>query len=334
VSKQKTTPPRKTAPARKRRARRQQHDIEELQRQAEAYAANALADRTRAVYEEQWAAFSTWCFDHGRVELPATPDTISAYLTARAQLGCSVPTMAIELSAIAYYHHQDGHPKPLGHPVVGNTWAGIRRRLGKPPTQKAPATTALIRKMVAALPPGLMGVRDRALLTLGYAGGFRRAELVALDRADLQFTPEVGLVVTVRRSKTDQEGRGLVKVISRGRQTATCPVTAVEDWLELAGITAGPVFRAVDRHGNVATSPLSDQTVARVVKRTLRAAGIPEAQYSGHSLRAGLVTEAKLRGVEDAKIMRVTGHRSLQTMHGYDRRLELLKDPVSGKLGL
>jgi integrase len=189
--------------------------------------------------------------------------------------------------------------------------------------------------MIEALPPGLLGVRDRALLALGFAGGFRRSELVALDVADLRFRRDgAGVEVMIDRSKTDQQGRGHMKEIARGRRASTCPVTALRDWLELADIEQGPVFRAVNRHGHVSEKRLTDQVVALVVKRAATAAGIANEAYSAHSLRAGLVTQAKERGVEDADIMRLTGHRSLQTLHGYDRRAKRWSNPASGRLGL
>lgn len=156
------------------------------------------------------------------------------------------------------------------------------------------------------LPAGLVGLRDRALMTLGFAGGFRRSELVALDCADLKFVSE-GLEALVRRSKTDQEGVGLTKVIAFGADPSTCPVRASKDWLELAGIVDGPVFRPINRHEQLSNKRLTDFAVAVIIKRTAKKAGLPTPQLSGHSLRAGFVTEAKNNGADDAAIMDQTG---------------------------
>ena len=199
--------------------------------------------------------------------------------------------------------------------------------------QKQPLDADQLRAMYAALPEGLLGVRDRALIGLGFAGGFRRSELVALDVADLTFVGR-GLEAIVGRSKTDQEGRGLTKNVERGSDPTTCAVRAVRDWLELAGVVEGPVFRSVDRHGNVKSQPLAAHSVARILKRAAAAAGLPTDDVSGHSLRAGFVTEAKKHGADDAAIMDQTGHKSLAMVQRYHRRARKWKDPASGKLGL
>jgi integrase len=257
-----------------------------------------------------------------------------SYLVHRSKRNCRVATISLDLSAIVHHHKAHGFADPTAHPSVGRTWLGIRKKLGTAQAQKAPATTEVVRTMLGGLPEGLLGVRDRALLTLGFAGGFRRSELVGLDLAHLRFVRGAGLEATVVRSKTDQTGAGFVKEIAYGSDPDTCPVRAVKEWLKLAAIQEGAVFRSVNRHGQVSSARLSAQTVRLIVKRALDAAGVSSDAYSAHSLRAGLVTSAKERGIDDAAIMKVTGHRSLQTMHNYDRRAKRWKDPASGKLGL
>jgi integrase len=187
--------------------------------------------------------------------------------------------------------------------------------------------------MIDELPPGLLGMRDRALITLGFAGGFRRSELVALDVADIVFVDE-GLQALVRRSKTDQDGQGLLKVIAYGSGPATCPVRSLQDWLELATIGEGPIFRPLDRHGRVHDRRLTPHAVAVVVKRAAAKVGLPEEMFSGHSLRAGFVTEAKKNGADDAAIMDQTGHKSLAMVHRYHRRTKKWEKPASARLGL
>jgi integrase len=149
---------------------------------------------------------------------------------------------------------------------VQETWKGVRRRLGVAQTRKQPISVREIGLMVDELPPGLLGFRDRALITLGFAGGFRRSELVALDVADLTFVAE-GLEAVVRRSKTDQEGEGLTKVVAYGGDPATCPVRALRDWLDFAGIGEGPVFRPINKHEHIADRRLTAHAVAVVIKR-------------------------------------------------------------------
>lgn len=185
--------------------------------------------------------------------------------------------------------------------------AGIRRRLGAAPAQKAPVLVADLRAMVTALPDTVIGRRDRALVLVGWCGAFRRSELAALEVGDLAFDDR-GLVVTLRKSKTDQEGLGRKVPVPYGRSADTCPVRALRAWLEAAGITSGRVFRRVDR-GRVGAS-LTAHGVARVVKKLAGRVGLNVSDFSGHSLRAGLVTSAALAGVVHQRISKVTGHRN------------------------
>jgi integrase len=187
--------------------------------------------------------------------------------------------------------------------------------------------------MVERLPYSLLGVRDRALLLLGFAGAMRRSELVGLDVSDLAQADE-GLVVTIRKSKTDQVRAGRKVGIPFGGAEGTCPVRAIYAWLEAAGIEEGPLFRPVNRHGQVLESRLSDRAVAEVVKRSLKAAGRSARGYSGHSLRAGLVTQAAMSGVSEHKIQDQSGHKSLAVMRRYIRDGSLFRDNAAGKVGL
>lgn len=304
-----------------------------LVRSAKGYATEARARGTRTVYAKHWAAFTAWCAEQGVCELPAAPQTVALYLAARADAGRKVATLALALAAISQAHQVAGHPSPRSDRLVKETWKGIRRRLGVAQQQKDPVSAKEIRMMLDELPAGLLGLRDRALITLGFAGGFRRSELVALNCADLTFVAE-GLEALVRRSKTDQEGAGLTKVIAYGSDPATCPVRAVQDWLELAGIGEGPVFRPINRHEQLSDKRLTDFAVAVIIKRAAKKAGMPTPQLSGHSLRAGFVTEAKKNGADDAAIMDQTGHKSLAMVHRYHRRTKKWVKPASAKLGL
>jgi integrase len=177
--------------------------------------------------------------------------------------------------------------------------------------------------MIACCPDTLRGFRDRALLLLGFAGAFRRSELAALTVADLEPN-EAGLRVTVRRSKTDQEGKGQTVAILAG--TRLKPVDAVSRWLEAAGISEGPLFRAIDRHGNVLPEPLSTRSIAEIVKKYARRIGLDADQFSAHSLRAGFITSAAKSGAGLFKIMDVSRHRSVETVRGYVRDAEMFKD--------
>jgi integrase len=196
---------------------------------------------------------------------------------------------------------------------------GIARRHGSRQRGKRAAVTADVRAMVGTLDASPQGQRDRALLLLGFAGAFRRGELVALDVADIE-TVDDGLIVTIRQGKTDQEGAGREVGIPYGSRLQTCPVRALTRWLAVSVITEGPVFRPINRHGQIRPARLSAQSVALIVKRTAAAAGLDPKVYAGHSLRAGLATAAAARGVSERAIMDLTGHKSLPMVRRYIRK--------------
>ena len=210
-------------------------------------------------------------------------------------------------------------------PIVTATLAGIRRQLGTAPKAKAPLMTVDLRRMVDALPASLLGLRDRALLLVGFAGAFRRSELVALTLADVRECAEGSAGDGAPRSKTDQEGEGQVKGIPYGRNESACPVRALRAWLEAAGVKDGPLFRSVSRHGRVGGG-LSDRDVARAVKKAAAAAGIDPALFSGHSLRSGLATSAAAAGVSERIIMQQTGHKSERMVRRYIRDGNLFRE--------
>jgi integrase len=259
---------------------------------------------------------------------------VALYLAALAATH-KPATLARRLTSINKAHQAAGLDAPgrMGKAAVGETLKGIRRTLGVAQSGKRPLLTADIRKMIAGLPGGLVGIRDRALLLAGFAGGFRRAELAALDAADISETDD-GLLVNLRFSKTDQEGQGRKVALPYGSSKETCPVRALRTWMERAGITAGPVFRGVDRHGNVGSKGLHKDSIGMIVKRAAAAAGLDPAPYAGHSLRAGLATQAYLNGANEFSIMRQTGHRSVEMVRRYIRDIELFRDNPAAKLGL
>ena len=300
--------------------------------QAQDYANLAKTPNTRRAYRADWADFTAWCRVHGRTPLPAVPETVALYLSALADHR-KTSTLARRLSAISQAHQVAGYPSPTKDQSVRAVAAGLRRAQGTAQEGKAPTVTADVRRMVDALPGTLMGRRDRALLLLGFAGAFRRSELVALDVADVAERPE-GLAVTIRRSKTDQEGAGRTVGIPYGSHYESCPVRALRAWLAAAGIAHGPLFQAIDRHGNLLPGRLSAQGVARAVKRAAVAAKLDPAKYAGHSLRAGLATAAAEAGVSERAIMAQTGHKSLPMVRKYIRGGSLWRENAAAEVGL
>ena len=292
---------------------------------AAGYAREARSQRTVKRYKDAFAIFVAWCKDQGLRPLPAEPETVAAYLAARADAGRRVLTIELELTAIGEAHKAAGFESPRTHRLVVATRKGIRRRLGMAPRQKAALSTGELRAMLQALPQRLIGTRDRAILLLGFAGAFRRSELVGLDVRDLEFCPE-GLRVTLRRSKTDQEGVGRTVGIPSSPNPSMCPVAATRAWLSAAAIIGGPVFREVQGSGRVGQFRLASRVVGTVVKRAAVAVGLDASKLAGHSLRAGYATEAARAGKPIFVIQQQTGHRSVAMVSRYVRAVEIFKD--------
>jgi site-specific recombinase XerD len=289
--------------------------------EADAAAARTFAElekaaSTRRSYRVAFRIFADWCHARGLVPVPASPDTVAATAGARAS------TIAHRAAAIRYAHRLAGHETPTSAETVRAVMRGIRRTIGTAPERKAPATADVIREM-RLCPPTLAGQRDRALLALGFAGAFRRSELVALSVADLVEMPD-GFRVLIRHSKTDQEGAGQEIAIPRGYRLR--PVEAVQTWLEAAAITEGPVFRAVLKGGRLQAAALTPHSVAAIVKSYAERAGLDPAAYAGHSLRAGFITSAAEAGASVLRIADQSRHQSLDTLRGYVRRADLFKD--------
>lgn len=280
-------------------------NLREQAERAREYAAAARAPRTRATYASRWRAFEAWCVAYQLSSLPCAPATLALYLTSEAQRGLKVPSLGSAISAIAAAHSAAGIPRtahPHRDPQVAEIWRGIRRAHGTAPRRVAPLVIGELRRLVDVLDNDtLSGKRDRALLAIGFAGAFRRSELVALEVSDVEFVQE-GLKVTIRRSKTDQEGHGVTIGLPIGRNAATCPVRTLRAWLDAAGITEGPLFRKIDRHGNVGARALAGRAVAIIVQRTAAEAGV-SGDFAGHSLRSGLATSSAQAGKSDRAIM-------------------------------
>ncbi len=299
---------------------------------ADDYAAAARSPNTLRAYRFDLQDFVRYCRRRGDSALPATAATVAAYLAHLADLGRKVSTLERRLAAISQAHQHAGHPSPTREAHVRTVLKGIRRTHGTAPDVKAPILVEDLRAMIAALPDHPRSVRDRALLLLGFAGGFRRSELTGMSRADIEFSRD-GVIVTLRRSKTDQEGQGRRVAIPYGSSPQTCPVRALQDWLATAKINNGLVFRAVTRSGFV-QQPMTAQAVALIVKKAAKQAGLDPGRFAGHSLRAGLCTAAARAGVSERAIMNQTGHRSGATLRRYIREGNLFTDNAAARLGL
>lgn len=318
--------------------KREMHEIhtfsgfEDIDEKARELIANSKATNTVKSYRSDWQHFEQWCVDHQTVSLPAAPQTVARYLVDLKD-DYKVSSLQRRLAAINAAHRAAGEEvfstrlEPL-HSI----WEGIIRTKGVKPQKKNPTLIDDIRAMVDTLDGRLIGIRDRALLLLGFAGAFRRSELAALNVEDVEFRPQ-GLLIIIRKSKTDQAGEGQSIGIPYGSTFETCPVRSLQAWLEASEITEGALFRAIDRHSHI-KERMTDKTVARVVKRTAEAAGLDADQYAGHSLRAGLATSAALAGESLTDVMRQTRHKSERVARGYVRVADAFKNNVAAKVGL
>jgi site-specific recombinase XerD len=294
----------------------------------------ARAPATLRAYRHDWRRFAAWCAGSGVSALPAVPETVVLYTTDLAKNeGRRWNTVARRLAAISQQHQEAGFPSPVRTWLVRQFLAGLRREIGVASRHKQPLLVEDLRLLFQAGTKSMADVRDRALLLLGFAGAFRRSELVALNVDDLRASP-AGLLVSVRRGKTDQEGEGREVGIPFGTEESTCPIRAIQAWRQAANLESGSLFRRVDRQGRVQPGRLSAESVALIVQRRVGQLGYDAAQYAGHSLRAGLATSAAAAGKSERSIMQQTGHRSLATLRRYIRDGDRFRDNAVSGIGL
>jgi site-specific recombinase XerD len=300
---------------------------------AERYVAMSSSKNTLRAYRADWAHFEAWCRARRLWSFPAEPATVGLYMAELASTA-KMATLMRRLAAISKRHRDAGRYSPcsMKYSAICDVLNGIRREKGTRPAAKAALTTDGMRAMILALPKSPRGMRDAALLLIGFASGCRRSELAALCVEDIEDTGD-GLKVLIRRSKTDQEGEGRTIGIPYGSDPRTCPVRAYRRWIATSGITAGPVFRHFRGRG-MGSSGITPQVVAKAVKNAAARAGLDPAALAGHSLRSGLATQAARNGASERSIMRQTGHRSVTTVRRYIHEGELFQDNAAMKLGL
>jgi integrase len=287
------------------------------------YVNESLSANTRKAYLSDLAQFELW-----GGQIPAAPETVAAYLVDQAER-LAPASLVRHIASIAKSHRGRGFPTPTSSELVKAVTAGIRRSHGRPQAAAKPLLLADLIHILSGLGNRMKDDRDKALLLVGFSGGFRRSELAGLDVADVEKVRQ-GIVLTIKKSKTDQLGHGRRIGIPFGR--THCPVMALEQWLERSGIATGAIFRAVDRHGHIADSRLTGDAVCRIVQAMVGGAGISNVGYSGHSLRAGFATSAAQAGVSSWKIRQQTGHASDAMLARYVRDGELFVNNAAGAL--
>ncbi len=304
---------------------------QQLPDEIQRYLACAQADSTKQAYRADWRAFNDWCTLRNYPSLPADPGTVALYISKLADDGFKVSTIARRLVTIEQFHNNRELSSPVATALVQTVFKGIQRKIGTKPNSKRPILLSDLQTMLTSLPNSLAGLRDKALLLVGFVGAFRRSELVSIDVEDLTTVPE-GFVVHLKRSKTDPYRHGRKVGIPYGNSEKTCPVTALETWLIVANLASGPVFRAIGRYGHLREGRLSGRAVARIVKRCAAKAGLDKSQFSGHSLRAGFATSAAVAGVSERAIMKQTGHKSTKMVRRYIHDGEVFQRNAAAKV--
>ena len=310
--------------------------LEDLIQKANDLIRAAKAPSTRKAYQSDFRIYDSWCTDHGLSSLPSTPETIALYIASCVVARLAPATIARRLASISKAHQAAGFeesPASTKHFVVGEVLKGARRTLGVAQKCKDALLLNDIRRLLDACPKNLLGLRDRSLILTGFSGAFRRSELCAMAVSDLCFS-DSGLVINVPRSKADQEQAGEKVAIPFGEHEQTCPIKALREWLVAAKVTQGAVFRAVDRHNKASATGLHRDSIAEILKTAATRAGINATNIAGHSVRAGMATQAALNGSSERAIAKTTRHKSRRVLRRYIRPGELFRENASASLGL
>lgn len=298
-------------------------DHQLLRERLQPYLEEATAPATRLAYRTDLAHFQAW-----GGTLPASPQTVADYL-AQLAMTLKPATLQRRLAAISRAHSTLNLPNPVPTELVRLTMRGIRRKHGSAQRQVRPLMKDQLIEIILRLGESPLDCRDRCLLLVGFCAGLRRSELVGLNLADLEETPQ-GLVVTIRQSKTDQEGVGRKVGIPRARLPELCPILAFNQWKDLAKIESGPIFRSVNKGGQISPQRLSTKAVALIIKHQVSQIGLDPAHYAGHSTRSGLATSAAQAGIRPDKIKAQTGHASDAMLSRYIRDGDIWRDNAGG----
>jgi integrase len=308
--------------------------IGDLNEAAASLASDALSEATQNAYRADWRRWCKWCKAHGLHPLGPSGQ-LALYIASLVEQGYKIPTIDRALSAVSLAYRLADKPNPRKDPAVAAVFQGARRRIGIAPDQMTAILPTELQKMVEALPidehSRLRSIRNRAALVMGFYGGFRRSELLALDIADIAEVPE-GLKILIRRSKTDQVGRGRMLGLPYQSVTSVCPVRALKEWLLASGITEGPVFRTISKDGlEVLDTRLCTRQFCDIVKSAAQRVGLT-GKYGGHSLRAGLVTAAVRAKKNPKSIMQQTGHKTMDILMRYVREQAMFEDNAAAGL--
>lgn len=290
------------------------------------YAAASRAGSTQLQYTKNWKGFLDFCEAHGLQSLPSTVQVVAVYLSSLAKASKAVSTVSSHLAAIKYFHDRNRISLNWSDPVLTEVMAGIRRSSTRKVIKAEAILPEDLTALVSTVSDGTSGLRDRAIMLVGFAGAFRRSEITALTVENIEFCDD-GLVIHLDRSKTDQEGRGSEVCIPHSVNKTLCPVIALQAWLHASGIESGPVFRRISKTGLIGGDALSEEGIRLILAKAVEKSGLEASgRISPHSLRAGFCTTAALKGASLVQIGRHARHCSTQTTMGYVRVAERFKD--------
>ena len=292
------------------------------------------ANNTLRAYKSDFKDFGSFCAKHGFDSMPSEPKVVSLYLT-HLSANSKISTLRRRLVSIGVVHKLKGHYLDTKHPVIIENLMGIKRKKGSNQTGKKPILINHLKQIINVIDEQkiekIKKLRNKALMLVGFSGGFRRTELVSIDYEDLDFVEE-GVKITLRRSKTDQFGEGQIKGLPYFTNEEYCPVVSLKNWIYISKIKTGPIFRRFAKGSIITNHRLSDQSVALIIKECLKLAGIENQNYSGHSLRSGFATVAAESGADERSIMSMTGHKTSQMVRRYIREANLFKNNALNKV--
>ena len=312
-------------------------DIKKLQDETLKNLKNSRALNTVRAYKSDFEDFTLFCVKNGFKNIPTEPKIVSLYLSFLSSKNVKTSTIKRRLVSIGVIHKMKGHYLDTKHPVIVENFMGIKRLKGVSQKGKKPLLISNLKQIIDVInqqnEPDIKKLRNKALLLLGFAGGFRRNELISLNIEDLEFVFE-GLKVHIKRSKTDQFGEGFTKGIPHFENYLYCPVKNLNNWLNISKIKKGPIFVRFSKGSKITNLRLTDQSVALIIKEYLTKAGIDNKNYSGHSLRSGFATSAAEAGAEERSIMAMTGHKSTEMVRRYIKEANLFKNNALNKIKL
>ena len=310
-------------------------DIKKLQDETLKNLKSSKSVNTVRAYKSDFEDFTLFCIKNGLKSLPTEPKIVSLYLTYLSSKNVRTSTIKRRLVSIGVIHKMKGHYLDTKHPIIVENFMGIKRLKGIRQNGKKPLLINDLKEIIDVInkqeEPDLKKLRNKALLLLGFAGGFRRNELVSLNFEDLDFVFE-GVKIKIKRSKTDQFGEGFMKGIPHFENYLYCPVKNLKNWLNISKIKKGPIFVRFSKGVNLTNIRLTDQSVALIIKEYLTKAGVDNKNYSGHSLRSGFATSAAEAGAEERSIMAMTGHKSSEMVRRYIKEANLFKNNALSKI--